>query len=279
MNILDTDKRAQILNCLVEGCSMRSTARLTGAAKKTVERLLVAAGTACAEYQDKVMVNVQDKVRQLDEVWSFTYCKQKTKPKRDMEKAAIGDTWTWIAVAADSKLVPCWHVGKRSANDAYWFINDLQPRLAHRVQLTSDGLKAYVEAVEGAFGSEIDFAQLVKLYGNENASKQNMPAEVRYSPPVCTGTRKTRISGQPDPRLISTSFIERQNLTLRMANRRFTRLTNGYSKKLENHKHMLAIHFMHYNFCRIHHSLRVTPAMEAGISDHVWNLEEVVSLI
>lgn len=279
MNILETEKRAQILNCLVEGCSMRSTARLTGAAKKTVERLLVSAGEACTAYQDKVMVNLKDTVWQVDEVWSFTYCKQKTQPKRDMEKAKIGDTWSWIAVAAKSKLVPCWHVGKRNANDAYWFINDLQKRLANRVQLTSDGLRAYLEAVEGAFGSEIDYAQLVKLYGDELTAKGAIPAEVRYSPPVCTGARKTRISGSPDPALISTSYVERQNLTLRMSNRRFTRLTNGYSKKLENHKHMLAIHFMFYNFARIHHTLRVTPAMEAGISDHVWSLEEVVELI
>ena len=279
MNILDTDKRAQILNCLVEGCSMRSTTRLTGAAKKTVERLLVAAGEACAAYQDKVMVNLQDEIWQVDEVWSFTYCKQKTKPKRDIPKSECGDTWTWIAVAAKSKLVPCWHVGKRNASDAYWFIHDLQKRLAKRVQLTSDGLKCYLEAVETAFGSEIDYAQLVKLYGNESNGGVPVPMEVRYSPPVCTGARKTRISGLPDPKHISTSFVERQNLTLRMSNRRFTRLTNGYSKKLDNHKHMAAIHFMFYNFCRIHHSLRVTPAMEVGLTDRVWSLEDVVALI
>ena len=274
MNILATDRRAEILNCLVEGCSMRSTSRLTGAAKKTVERLLVAAGTACADYMDKAMRNLNCKVLQVDEVWSFTYAKQKNVPATMKEKAGIGDTWTWIAIDADSKLIPCWHVGKRNATDAYLFINDLKERLASRVQLTSDGLKAYVEAVESAFGSDIDFAQLVKLYGNELGQ-----GEVRYSPPICTGARKSRVTGNPLKRLISTSFVERQNLTLRMSNRRFTRLTNAFSKKLENHKHAAAIHFMFYNFCRIHQTLRVTPAMQAGISDHVWSLEEVVALI
>jgi IS1 family transposase len=273
MNILDTDKRAQILNCLAEGCSMRSTARLTGVAKKTVERMLVAAGRTCAAYQDKVMRNLYCKLLQVDEIWSFTYAKQKNVPEHLKGRKDVGDTWTWIAMDSQSKLVPCWHVGKRDATDAYKFINDLAPRLSSRVQLTSDGLKAYVEAIEGAFGAEIDYAQLVKLYGNENQS-----SEVRYSPAVCTGSRRTRITGNPNRKLISTSHIERQNLTLRMNNRRFTRLTNGFSKKLENHKHAAAIHFMHYNFCRIHTTLRVTPAMEAGITDHVWTMEEVVAL-
>jgi IS1 family transposase len=274
MNILDKEKRARILNCLVEGCSMRSTQRLTGVAKKTVERLLVSAGTACADYMDKVMVNLPCKLLQVDEMWSFTYAKQKNVPKHMKGRKDVGDTWTWIAMDAKSKLIPCFHVGKRDATDAYQFINDLAPRLASRVQLTSDGLKAYVEAVEGAFGADIDFAQLVKLYGNEERGP-----EVRYSPPVCTGARKTRITGNPVRKHISTSHVERQNLTMRMGNRRFTRLTNAFSKKLENHRHHAAIHFMYYNFCRIHQSLRVTPAMEAGITDHVWTLEEVVGLI
>lgn len=258
---------------------MRGTCRLTGVAKKTVERLLVSAGEACLKYQDKVMVNLTDPVWQVDEVWSFTYCKQKTKPKHDIDKAGIGDTWTWIAIASKSKLVPVWHIGKRTASDAYWFINDFQKRLANRIQLTSDGLKSYLEAIEGAFGADVDYAQLVKLYGNELTGKDAMPSEVRYSPPVCIGTRKTQISGKPDPKLISTSYVERQNLTIRMANRRFTRLTNAFSKNLDNHKHMMAIHFMHYNFARIHQTLRVTPAMEAGISDHVWSLEEIAGLL
>jgi IS1 family transposase len=274
MNILATDKRAQILNCLVEGCSMRSTSRLTGAAKKTVERMLVSAGTACAAYMDKTMRRLNCKILQVDEIWSFTYAKQKNIPADLKGSNEVGDTWTWVAIDAETKLIPCWHIGKRSAADAYQFINDLAERLDGRVQLTSDGLKAYVEAIEGAFGSEIDYAQLVKLYGNENAI-----GEVRYSPPVCTGARKKRISGSPDKTLISTSHVERQNLTLRMSNRRFTRLTNAFSKKLENHKHAAAIHFMYYNFCRVHQTLRVTPAMEAGLTDHVWTLAEVVALI
>ncbi|MGA2556041.1 MAG: IS1 family transposase, partial [Verrucomicrobiota bacterium] len=186
-----------------------------------------------------------------------------------------GDTWTWVAMDSDTKLIPCFHVGKRDATDAYKFINDLAGRLSIRVQLTSDGHKAYLEAVEGAFGSEIDYAQLIKLYGKE----QGPILEARYSPPACIGTRKKCISGNPVRGLVSTSHIERQNLTVRMGNRRFTRLTNAFSKKLENHKHHAAIHFMHYDFCRIHSSLRVTPAMEAGITDHVWSLEEVVALI
>jgi len=275
MNILATDKRAQILNCLVEGCSMRSTTRLTGAAKKTVERLLVSAGTACAEYMDKVMRNLPCKILQVDEVWSFTHCKQANVPKHLKDEREIGDTWTWIALDSKSKLIPCFHVGKRDSTDAYAFINDLAGRLANRVHLTSDGHKAYLEAIEGAFGSEIDYAQLIKLYGKS----QGPVMEARYSPPACIGARKKRIIGQPQRGLVSTSHIERQNLTVRMGNRRFTRLTNAFSKKLENHKHAAAIHFMHYNFCRIHTSLRVTPAMEAGITDHVWSLEEIIKLL
>lgn len=275
MNVLNIDKRAMVLNCLAEGNSMRATCRLTGVAKKTCEKLLRDAGKACREYQDKVMRNLPCKRLQVDEVWSFTYCKAKNIPERLNGEQGIGDTWTWVAIDADSKLIPCWRVGKRTASDAYWFIHDLKERLAERVQLTSDGLRCYVEAVEDAFGSEIDFAQLIKLYGNELPQGP----EMRYSPPICVGARKERISGNPDPRCISTSFAERQNLTMRMSMRRFTRLTNGFSKKLENHAHAVALHFMHYNFCRIHQTLRVTPAMQAGVADHVWSMEEVVELI
>jgi IS1 family transposase len=257
MNILATDKRAQILNCLVEGCSMRSTTRLTGAAKKTVERMLVSAGHACAAYMDKAMRNLPCNVLQVDELWSFTLCKQANVPKKLKGKSDIGDTWTWIALDSKTKLIPCFHVGKRDSTDAYKFISDLAGRLASRVQLTSDGHKAYLQAVEDAFGSEIDYAQLIKLYGNEHGPS----TEVRYSPPVCIGARKKSIIGKPKRGLVSTSHIERQNLTVRMGNRRFTRLTNAFSKKLENHKHHAAIHFMHYNFCRIHQTLRVTPAI------------------
>jgi IS1 family transposase len=276
MNILDTGKRAQILQCLVEGCSMRSTSRLTGVSINTVTKLLCDAGRACAEYMDKTIRNLNCKVIQVDEMWSFTYAKQKNVPLSMKGQSGVGDTWTWIALDSDTKLIPCFHIGDRNATDAYLFINDLASRLAHRVQLTSDGLKAYVEAVEGAFGADIDYAQLIKLYGNELGGQGG---EIRYSPAVCTGTRKNRITGNPDKKLISTSHIERQNLTMRMSNRRFTRLTNAFSKKLENHKHAAAIYFMHYNFCRIHTSLRVTPAMESGIANHVWSLDEVVGLI
>jgi IS1 family transposase len=230
-------------------------------------------GEACAEYHDKVMRNLPCKVLQVDEVWSFTYCKQANIPKRLQGKEGVGDTWTWVAIDADSKLTPSWRVGSRGAEDAYWFIHDLKDRLAERIQLTSDGHRAYLQAVESAFGSEIDFAQLVKLYGNEPA------AEVRYSPAQCIGAKKTPIVGKPKAGLISTSFAERANLSLRMGNRRFTRLTNAFSKKLENHRHACALYFMHYNFCRIHTSLRVTPAMEAGIADHVWSLEEIASFL
>jgi IS1 family transposase len=275
MNILATDKRAMILNCLVEGNSMRSTTRLTGTAKKTVERMLVSAGEACADFMDKTMRNLPCKILQVDEVWSFTYSKQANVPESMKGQRGVGDTWTWIALDSKTKLIPCFHVGKRDATDAYQFINDLAGRLASRVQLTSDGHTAYLQAVEDAFGAEIDYAQLIKLYGNENRPVQ----EARYSPPPCIGSRKKRIAGNPVRDSVSTSHIERQNLTVRMSNRRFTRLTNAFSKKIENHCHMLAIHFMHYNFCRIHQTLRVTPAMEAGISDHVWSLEEIVALI
>jgi IS1 family transposase len=273
MNQLATDERAKILNCLIEGCSMRSTSRLTEAAKKTVERLLVSAGTACAEYHDKIMRNLPCKVLQVDEIWAFCGCKEANVPEPIKGRGIMGDVWTWVSIDSDSKLIPAWHVGNRDSLDAKLFIDDLAGRLASRVQLTSDGLKAYLEAVECAFGSEIDYSMLVKLYGKplENIA--------RYSPPICIGAQKRRVIGHPDKALVSTSHIERSNLSMRMGMRRFTRLTNGFSKKVENHRHALAIYFMHYNFCRIHTSLRVTPAMEAGIADHVWEISELINLI
>lgn len=274
MNRLSKEERAKIIACLCEGCSMRSTERLTGHSKKGVTRLQREIGEACAKFHDKTVRNVACKRVQVDEVWSFTYCKQKNVPQR-MKRKAVGDTWTWIGMCPDSKLVIAWHVGNRNANDAYWFIHDLKERLASRIQLTSDGHRAYLEAVESAFGSEIDFAQLVKLYGNETPTTP----EVRYSPAICTGTRRTVICGMPDAEHISTSICERQNLTLRMSSRRFTRLTNGFSKKLENHAHAVALHFVWYNFVRVHQTLRVTPAMAAGLSDHVWSLEEIARLL
>lgn len=274
MNRLSTAERARVINYLIEGCSLRSTMRLTGVAKKTVSRILVETGEACAAYHDKIMRNLPCKVIQVDEIWSFTYAKQANIPERLQGQDGIGDTWTWVAIDADTKLIPSWHVGKRDAGDAYIFINDLKDRLASRVQLTSDGHKPYLQAVEDAFGADIDFSILIKMYGRETGK-----GETRYSPPVCIGARRRKIIGNPDRRLISTSFVERQNLTLRMTNRRFTRLTNAFSKKIENHKHMMAIYAMNYNFCRIHQTLRVTPAMEAGISSHVWSLEEISGLL
>jgi len=272
MNKLTTAERARIVACMVEGNSLRATCRMTGFAKKTVSRLLVEMGTACSAYQDHVFRNLKCRRLQCDEIWAFVGAKEKNATAEQKEKG-WGDAWTWTAIDADTKLVPCWFVGTRDGGAAYHFMHDLAGRLASRVQLTTDGHKAYLNAVEDAFGSEIDYAMLVKIYGNVAEG-----GEVRYSPAVCMGARKANITGKPDYRHISTSFAERQNLSMRMGMRRFTRLTNGFSKKVENHEHALAIYFMHYNFCRIHQSLRVTPAMEAGVAQHVWSLEEMVGL-
>jgi IS1 family transposase len=273
MNKLDTEKRVQILACLVEGNSLRATSRLASVSINTVMKLLVDAGLACSEYQDKTLRGIKSKRIQCDEIWSFVGCKEKNvtaEKKRDGQ----GDVWTWTALDPDTKLVPCWFVGTRDAGCAYHFMHDLAARLANRVQLTTDGHKAYLSAVEDAFGTEIDYAMLIKIYGNGGGY-----SEVRYSPAVCMGAKKAVINGKPDFDHVSTSITERNNLTMRMGMRRFTRLTNGFSKKVENHEHAIALHFMHYNFCRIHKTLRVTPAMEAGISDHVWEISEIVALI
>lgn len=251
--------------------------RLTGTAINTVVKLLCDAGRVCSEYQDKTFRNLPCRRIQCDEIWSFIGCKEKNATP-EHKAQGWGDVWTWTALDPDTKLVPCWFIGTRDGSAAYHFIHDLQERLASRVQLTTDGHKAYLNAVEDAFGAEIDFAQLVKIYGNEVGPKANTP-ERRYSPAQCMGARKAVISGNPDFQHVSTSHTERQNLSMRMGMRRFTRLTNAFSKKVENHEHMIAVYFMHYNFCRIHQSLRVTPAMEAGLTDHVWSLDEVVALI
>lgn len=274
MNKLQTDKRAQILNCLCEGNSLRATARLTGASINTVVKLLIDAGNACTRYQDEVLRNLSCKRLQCDEVWAFCYAKDKNCTE-EMKQKGAGSVWTWAAIDADTKLIPCWYVGNRDAEAAYHFMHDLAGRLAHRVQLTTDAHRPYLQAVEDAFGTEIDFAQLVKIYGKSF----NDSPEARYSPAQCMGARKAKIMGKPDYAHVSTSISERQNLTMRMGMRRFTRLTNAFSKKVENHEHAVALHFMHYNFCRIHKSLRVTPAMEAGVSDHVWSLEELANMI
>lgn len=283
MNQLDTAKRAQIVSALVEGCSIRSTSRMTGCSKNTIAKLLLELGDACADYMDKALVNLQCKRVQCDEIWSFIGAKQKNVTPKLLAKGPAGDIWTWVAIDADSKLVCSWAVGKRDWETAHFFVNDLQGRLANRVQLTTDGLKLYLNAVKYAFqgdsqaqGDErwvIDYAVLNKLYGGTNAG------EGRYSPPKCIGCKKEKKIGDPDEKHISTSYIERQNLTMRMSMRRFTRLTNAFSKKLENHVASLAIHYVYYNFVRIHQTLRVTPAMAAGVAERLWSIEDLVGLL
>ncbi len=277
MNRLSTAERARIIGALVEGNSIRSTVRMTGAAKNTVTKLLVDLGGACSVYQDGVMRNLPCRRLQCDEVWSFVYSKQKNVPDEHQGQFGYGDVWTWTAIDADTKLVPCWHIGRRDARAAAAFIGDLAGRLAHRVQLTTDGHKPYLEAVEGAFGADIDYAMLIKIYG---AAPED---ERRYSPPTCIDTEVRIIQGNPDDAHISTSYVERQNLTMCMGMRRFTRLTNAFSKKVENHAAAVAIHFMYTNFARPMKVLADpyprTSAMAAGIADHVWTCEEIAALL
>jgi len=273
-NVLDTSKRAQILNMLVEGMSMRSVSRITGVSINTVSKLLVAAGNAAAEYHDKTVRGVKAERVQCDEIWSFVAAKQKNVKTMKEPVNGAGDVWTWTAIDADSKMIISYLVGGRDGRYAAEFMDDVAARLANRVQLTTDGHKAYLEAVEGAFGADVDYAQLVKIYGEAPES-----AKGRYSPADCTGIKKNPIEGEPDEAHVSTSYVERMNLNIRMGNRRFTRLTNAFSKKVDNHLHMLSLYFIHYNFCRIHKTLRVTPAMEAGVSDVVRDMEWVVGLI
>ncbi|MBN8548803.1 MAG: IS1 family transposase [Deltaproteobacteria bacterium] len=273
MNKLGTSKRAQIVRALVEGNSLRSTSRMAGVSINTVTKLLVDVGNACAKYQDGAFRNLNCKRIQCDEIWSFCYAKEKNVPAEKRGQPGVGDVWTWTAICADTKLVPCWHVGSRNASCAYEFMTDLSERLQGRIQLTTDGHKAYLEAVESAFGIDIDYAMLVKLYDQDPAM------EKRYSPAKCIGAVPEVINGNPEMEHVSTSYVERQNLTMRMGMRRFTRLTNASSKKIENHMHAIALHFMYYNFCRIHKTLRVTPAMEAGVSNRVWDVEDIVALL
>jgi IS1 family transposase len=273
VNKLSSSRRAQILGMMVEGVSIRAISRMTGASINTVVKLLADAGNACLEYQDRLMVNLPCKRIQADEIWSFVYAKQKNVPQEMRGQFGIGDVWTWTALCADTKLVPCFHVGTRDADAAWLFMRDLASRLTSRVQLTTDGHRAYLNAVDGAFGTMIDYAMLVKQYGTAPE------AEKRYSPPVCLGTERTVIHGNPDQAHISTSYVQRQNLSLRVGIRRFTRLTNAFSKKLANHVHALSIYFMHYNFVRIHQTLRVTPAMEAGVTDRLWSLADMVGSV
>jgi IS1 family transposase len=274
MNRLDTAKRAQIVSAIVEGCSIRSISRMTGASKNTIVKLLVELGAACANYMDKNLVNLACKRVQMDEIWSFCYAKQKNvTPKIAANNPAAGDVWTWVAIDADTKLIPCWIVGPRDGTTARIFVNDLAQRLVNRIQLTSDGLTAYLTAVEKAFHGHVDYAMLQKIYSSTTEG------EKRYSPADCIGTETKIIDGDPDPKHISTSYIERQNLTMRMSMRRYTRLTNAFSKKIENHVATLAIFYMHYNFVRIHKTLRVTPAMAAGVTDRLWEITDLVGLL
>lgn len=273
MNKLSRQKRTQIISALVEGNSLRATARMCDVAFNTVLKLLPEIGQVCLDYQDKAFRNLKCKRIQCDEIWSFCYAKEKNVPADKQGQFGYGDVWTWVAIDPDTKIIPSFMVGSRSALTAREFMDDLASRLANRVQLTTDGYRIYLNAVEEAFGSDVDYAMLVKIYGADSEP------DTRYSPPECIDCKPIAITGNPNPRHISTSHVERQNLTMRMKMRRFTRLTNAFSKKIENHIHAIALHYMHYNFCRIHQSLRVTPAMEAGVSDHVWSIEEVVSLL
>jgi IS1 family transposase len=277
MNRLSVDRQSRIIKVLCEGNSIRATARITDVAINTVAKLLRDIGAACLEYQDAIMHNLPCKKLQCDEIWSFVYAKAKNVPEEHNGEFGYGDVWTFTALDADTKLVPCWLVGLRDTDNAYEFINDLKSRLATRVQITTDGHKMYLEAVEQAFGADVDYAMLVKFYGQEPEQ------EKRYSPAKCIGADKHRIVGNPDAKAISTSFVERQNLTVRMSMRRFTRLTNAFSKKLDNHVLALALYFVHYNFVRPHKTLSNpyprTPAMAAGLTDHVWDINELMALL
>jgi IS1 family transposase len=274
MKILDRQARSQILHLLCEGNSIRSATRLTGASKNTVIKLLIDAGKACYAFHDANVREVKAKRVQVDEIWSFTYAKQKNVPGAKAAPDGAGDTWTWTAIDADSKMILSYFVGGRDGECAMWFIDDLRARLAGRIQLTSDGHKAYLEAVEGAFGGEIDYAILHKVYGTSPDS-----AKGKYSPAECIGTQKHRVEGEPDPAHVSTSYVERSNLTMRMHMRRFTRLTNGFSKKVENHAYAVALHMMYYNFVKLHSKLRTSPAMAAGVSPKLWEIGDIVSLV
>ncbi len=274
MNKLDAAARAQILHLLCEGQSIRSITRVTGASKNTVIKLLVDAGKACMAFHDANVQDVKAKRIQVDEIWSFTYAKQKNVAAAKAAPDGAGDTWTWTAIDADSKLIVSYFVGGRDSDCAILFMDDLRSRLANRVQLTSDGHKAYLEAVEGAFGGDIDYAMLIKMYGPSTEA-----AKGRYSPAECTGAKKMRVEGSPDMAHVSTSFAERQNKTMRMHMRRFTRLTDGFSKKVENHAYAVALHMMYYNFVRLHTTLRTTPAMAAGISAKLWEIGDIVKLV
>ena len=271
MNRLSNEKRAQVIRSLVEGNSIRSTARMTGVSKDAILKLIPDMGTACAAFHNAAVRGVSARRVQCDEIWSFCYAKEKNVPEG---KQGAGSIWTWTAIDADSKLIISYLCGGRDASWACQFMEDLASRVTTRIQITTDGHRAYAEAVEGAFGMNVDYAMLIKLYGSPADNPDS-----RYSPAQCIGIRTGILSGNPDRQHISTSYVERQNLNLRMGLRRFTRLTNAFSKKFENHCHMVAIYHAYYNFCRVHQTLRVTPAMEAGLTNHVWSVMELVELL
>jgi IS1 family transposase len=276
MNKLSGEQRAAVVKALLEGNSIRAIVRMTGVAKNTVVKLLGDLGWRCAEYQYRTMRNLRLRSVQVDEIWSFCYAKERNVPSEMRGRFGVGDVWTYVALDADAKLVPCWHLGRRSEGEATFFLRDLATRILNRVQITTDGYGPYVEAVAQTFGEDVDYAQLVKLYA---VKSEGSDVERRYSPSRCVGARMQPRIGDPDPDHISTSFVERQNLTMRMHMRRFTRLTNGFSKKVQNHAAAVALHFMWYNFGRVHQSLGTTPAMAAGVTDHRWTVDELVGLL
>jgi IS1 family transposase len=273
MNRLDASTRAHIINCLIEGCSIRSTVRLTGAAKKTVMRVLVEIGEVCEHYQDAAFRSLASQRIQVDELWAWIYAKQKNvTPEIAAKHEGAGNAWLWVAIDADTKLVPCWFLGDRSQKSAHAFMNDLAARMSNRIQLTSDGYKCYTDAVEYAFGADVDYSQMIKVYGSERES------EARYSPGKVIGSEVIRIAGSPDPKHISTSFAERQNWTVRTNMRRYTRLSNGFSRKVQSHAAAVALNYFAYNFIKIHRTLRMSPAMAAGVTDRLWEVSDLVAL-
>lgn len=272
MNRLSTAKRVAVVAALVEGNSIRATSRMTGVCKPAILKLLANIGPACAEYHDRIVRSVKAERVQVDEIWQFVYAKAKNVPHEKRGEFGYGDVWTWVAMDADSKLIVSWFVGNRDYTAAYNLMLDLSSRLSNRIQLTTDGNRLYVDAVRSAFGRQIDYAMLKKHYGFNDDER-------RYSPAQVVSVESEVITGSPDLNLVSTSYVERQNLTMRMSMRRFTRLTNGFSKKVENHAYAVALHFVRYNFCRVHKTLRVTPAMAAGLSQHVWSGEDLIRLL